>query len=446
MNFLNRHFSATTHWLAFGLCLTILAAPVVAQQTVQQKLSVLESNIKVLQEQILTLKKQIGTGATDEQNRRLAELEAYAVQLHDVLSDLKEQVEDNSTELARVAEVESKRMNLKVYGTVTAGKRQGQNSVLDGQSFELVLSGQPHQRLSFFTELEFERAATVGGSRGGEVLLEQAYTDLTLKPWANFRAGVLLLPFGNIERDHYAPLRDVISKPYTSLVLAPSDWTDNGFGFNGQFMLGKNWFADYQTYVVAGLGNGVSERGLRATRQGFGVDNNNNKAFVGKFSVQNSHGFSLGFSGYHGAWDAASARYITGYSMDFDWQIGWLEWVGEYTNMDVDRVNAGSARMDGYYLRGIANLSHFFKPGWLGQDFPHARLNFVAQYDTVSIENFFDPSAPDADESRYTLGFQLRPTPSWVTNLNYETATGHGQSPILLGDSSQWLFSVGYLF
>ncbi len=434
--------------LSSGLLMVAMLTPglALAQQTVQEKLSVLESNIQVLQQQILALKQQIDQDASNEHTQRLAKLEAYAVQLHDVLSDLKEQVEENSTELAQATEAESKRINLKVYGTVTAGKRSDQNSVIDGQSFELVLSGQPHERLGFFTELEFERAATVGGSRGGEVLLEQAYTDLTLKPWLNFRAGVLLLPFGNIERDHYAPLRDVISKPYTSLVLAPSDWTDNGFGFNGRFMLGNEWFADYQTYVVAGLGNGISERGLRDTRQGFGVDNNNNKAFVGKFSVQNSNGFTLGFSGYHGAWDDDSSRYITGYNLDFDWQIGWLELVGEYTNMDVDRPLAGSARMDGYYLRSLITLSHFLQPGWLGKSFPHARLNFVTQYDTVDIENFFDPAAANTTEERYTLGFQLRPTPSWVANINYETANASGPGVILLGDSSQWLFSIGYLF
>jgi len=432
---------------ALALATLFFSQQGLAGQTVQEKLSVLESNIKVLQQQIVLLKKQMASSSASAENaQRLSALEDYAVELHKVLTDLKDQVEDNSAELTQVAETEKKRTSLKVYGTFVAAKPEGENSILDGQSFELVLSGQPHERLSFFTELEFERAATVGAERGGEVLLEQAYTDVSIKPWLNFRAGVLLLPFGNIERDHYAPLRDVISKPYTSYALAPSDWTDNGLGFNGRFILGDEWFANYQVYAVAGLGNGVTERGLRGTRQGFGVDNNMNKALVGKLEIQNTSGFSLGISGYHGAWDDNSSRFITGYNVDFDWQMGWLEWVGEYTNMDVDREFAGSARMDGYYLRGIVNLSRFFHPDWLFSSFPHARMNLVGQYDKVNIENFFDPSAPDNSEERYTLGFQVRPTPSWVANLNYESASGTEVNPILLGNMSQWLFSVGYLF
>ena len=48
------------------------------------------------------------------------------------------------------------------YGAVNFGKRSGQDSIIDAESFELVFSGQPHERISFFSELEFERAAAVG--------------------------------------------------------------------------------------------------------------------------------------------------------------------------------------------------------------------------------------------------------------------------------------------
>jgi len=111
----------------------------------------------------------------------------------------------------------------------------------------------------------------------------------------NFRGGIVLVPFGNIERDHFAPLRDVISKPYTSFALAPSDWTDNGFGINGRFNVSENWLADYQAYVIAGLDSGLSTTGLRAARQGFGIDNNNNKAIAAKIRLQNTSGLTLGF-------------------------------------------------------------------------------------------------------------------------------------------------------
>ncbi|MBL4660325.1 MAG: hypothetical protein JKY19_08210 [Alcanivoracaceae bacterium] len=433
----------STHFL---LTLLLFVSTSSAQKSLQNKIQELEDNFANLQRQINQLKQDIGNDVSTTNSQRIASLEAYAVQLHDVLTDVQEQVEENSSEVTRISKVQENQPNLGIYGTITAGKATNENTIIDGQSFELILSGQPHKRLSYFAELEFERAATVGGSRGGEVLLEQAYTDFKINSWMNFRGGILLVPFGNIERDHFAPLRDVISKPYTSFALAPSDWTDNGFGVNGRFNVSENWLADYQAYVIAGLDSGLSTTGLRATRQGFGVDNNNNKAIAAKISLQNTSGLTLGFSLYNGAWDDEGRKDITGYNFDIDYQWNWLELVAEYTKMNIDREINGSAVMDGYYIRSIFSLENLFSDNWLSEDFSHAKLSLVTQYDQVNIENFFDISQADNWEKRYTIGLRLQPTNSWILSLNYESTEDAGLETILRGDGSIWLFSMGYVF
>jgi regulator of replication initiation timing len=412
----------------------------------RKKINQLEGSFANLQQQINQLKAQLGTDVSSRNAQRIASLEAYAVQLHEVLTEIQEQVEDNNTEVTRISKIQQTQPNIGIYGTITAGKSSDQNSVIDGQSFELVISGQPHDRISYFTELEFERAATVGGSRGGEVLLEQAYTDFEINSWLNFRGGILLVPFGNIERDHFSPLREVISKPYTSFALAPSDWTDNGFGFNGRFNVSENWIADYQAYVIAGLSSGLTTTGLRATRQGFGIDNNNNKAIAAKLSLQNTSGITVGFSVYNGAWNADGSKDITGFNVDFDYHWNWFDIVGEYTRMDVDRETGGSAIMDGYYIRTVYSLENLFSTNWLGDDFSHAKLSFVTQYDQVNIENFFDVNLADNWEKRYTIGLRLQPTSSWILSLNYENTDDAGLDTILRGDASNWILSMGYVF
>ena len=417
-----------------------------ASETIKQKIIYLEKNLTQLQEQINQLKAELGSSLSESNSQRIANLEAYAIQLHEVLTDVQEKVEDNTTQVERISKRQSNQPKLGVYGTITAGKGKNQDSVIDGNSFEIILSGQPHERISYFTELEFERAATVGGSRGGEVLLEQAYTDIKLNDWANFRGGILLMPFGNIERDHYSPLREVISKPYTAYALAPSDWTDNGFGLNGRFTLGESWFADYQAYIVAGLDDHISTTGLRATRQGFGVDNNNNKAFGGKISLHNTSGFTVGLSLYNGAWSDDGKKNITGYNIDADFQWRWLELIGEFTSMDIDRESTGTANMSGYYLRSIFGLNNLLPDNWLGEDFTNAKLSFITQYDKVVIENFFDASIADNSEQRLTLGLRFQPTSSWILNLNYEATHARGADRILRGEDDMWLFSLGYVF
>ncbi|HFC29562.1 MAG TPA: hypothetical protein ENJ44_00815, partial [Oceanospirillales bacterium] len=156
-----------------------------ANDDLQQKIDYLESNLSNLQQQINQLKQDLGSSVSTTNAKRIANLENYAVQLHDVLTKVQAQVEDNSTQVERITKKQDKQLKLGVYGTIIAGKGRNQNSIIDGSSFELILSGQPHKRVSYFTELEFERAATVGGSRGGEVLVEQAYTDFKINDWAS---------------------------------------------------------------------------------------------------------------------------------------------------------------------------------------------------------------------------------------------------------------------
>jgi len=426
------------------LFLMLFSNAVFSANTTNAKLKQLESQVKQLQQQIKQLKKDIQKDSSYEQ--RIAALESYALSLIEAIANMQEQLDDNTDEMERMSDAQETKPSISLYGTLVAEKVTNQNSLLDGQSFELVISGQPHKRISYFTELEFERAATVGGQRGGEVLVEQAYTDLTITPWLNLRGGVLLVPFGNIERDHYAPLRDVISKPYTSLAIAPSDWTDNGLGFNGKFNLSDNWIADYQTYVIAGLGNGLSTTGLRATRQGFGVDNNNNKAIASKITLHDTSGLSIGLSHYKGAWDDLSSKSINGYNLDLNFQLAWYELVAEYSNMNIDRLSTGSAKMQGYYLRNLFSLEGLFEQDWLGEDFSHPKLTFVAQLDAINIENYLSASLPDNWEKRITIGLNLDVTHSWRAKLNYEHAWSAQLDQILRGDDDVWSLSLGYLF
>lgn len=415
-------------------------------QDVEAKIRELAGGLSDLQQQIKELKAELKDDASISNNDRIANLEAYAVQLHDVLTEVQQQVSETNTTIERVSDAQDKQPHLGMYGSIAAGKTSGENSVIDGQSFELILSGQPHERLSYFAEIEFERAAEVGGKRGGNILLEQAYTDFSINTSLNVRGGILLVPFGNIERDHYSPLREVISTPLTSYALAPSDWTDNGFGVNGKYNLPDDWVADYQLYVIAGLDSNISSVGMRDARQGFGEDNNSNKAVTGKVSFQNSEGQTIGFSLYRGAWDDSSNHFITGINMDFDYRWKWLDFTGEATRMMIEREGNGQAYMDGFYVRSIASIDYFMPDNWLSSDLPHAELQLVAQYDQANIENVFDPGAKDNWEKRVTLGVRVLPLSEWILNFNYEYSKAGGPDTILRGNANTWLMSMGFVF
>lgn len=331
------------------------------------------------------------------------------------------------------------------YGAVNWGKRSGQNSIIDAESFELVFSGQPHERISFFSELEFERAASVGAERGGEVLIEQAYVDMMLSDNLSLRGGVILVPFGNNEADHYAPLRDVINRPLSSRLIAPSDWTDNGFGLVGHRELSQTWQLDWEGYVIAGLDDQIGVNGLRNARQGFGEDNNNDKAIAAHVSLRNSEDLALGLGIYSGAIDDAGDQQLRGWGLDFNWRHEGWKFAGEYLRMRAERAEGGAATLYGGYARAGYDINRWFEPNWSGTAFPDARLSLIYEYNYVSVEDLTSLVGLVERERKHVLGLRYEPDHSWVLKLNREWSDASGR-PLVNGDADGWAVGIGFVF
>ncbi|MDH5433209.1 MAG: porin [Gammaproteobacteria bacterium] len=420
---------------------------IVGQENLSNDIKKLENQIRQLERDIRQLRRSSGGNTNQSDKSRISQLEQYVIQLNEALSELQQKVLDNEAETQRLSTNQDKQPKIGIYGTFDVHKQEIESTMFDGHSLEIFISGQSGERISYFTEIEFERAANVGGNRGGEILVEEAYTDIKLASAINLRAGIFNIPFGNVERDRYGPLRDLVSKPYTSDALAPQDWSDNGIGFNGKFNLSKSWITDYHVYAVSGLNGNITNSGLRDARQGFGQDNNHNKAVATKLKFHHLSGHSFGFSHYIGAWNDLGTHDIEGINFDFEIDWDWMELIGEYTKMTIDReIDTSQAIMDGYYLRTVFHLEKGFVNNWLSKDFPYAKLALVLQYDEVNIENFVDPLQPDNWHERYTSGITLEPDYSWRIKLNYEEIKTPHIAPIGHNHSDTWTFSIGYIF
>jgi len=382
-------------------------------------------------------------GAAVEQ--RLNAVEAYAQTLNTQLTEVKTTVDTQEQTLTASSEARSRALALSSYGTFVAGKHAGQNSTLSAESFEIVLSGQPHDRIGFFSELEFERAANIGGPRGGEALLEQAYVDFSIIDALALRAGVVLVPFGNVVTDHYAPLRDTITKPLSSFAIAPSSWSDNGLGVVGDTDLSKQWHLNYEAYLVTGLGADIRAAGLRNARQGFGSDNNGDKAVVAHVGFNYLDNLTLGLAAYRGAYDDAGQLAMAGFGLDFSWTLADLKLTGELMRMDAERAVAADTRYWGGYVRSSYDVSQVLPENLRGKSFPDARLALVYEYDYVDIGNLDPAVEVSRREWRHTLGFKYEPTRSWIFKFNYETSRA-ANLPVVNGNDHAWLTSIGYVF
>jgi len=413
-----------------------------------QEVAELRNQVRLMGEKLEAIAKlHPATGPADAEiaklRRRIAVLEGVSSQADDDRREKQQQQEDTQSRLATLEDNERQRAQITLYGNLEGGKFQNSNSTLNAESFELVFSGQPNDRLAYFTEIEFDQAASAGGPRGGEVAVEQAYVDLLLDPLANLRAGTLLVPFGNIKADHFSPIRDVIETPLTSQLLAPADFTDNGLGLYGSHAFANGTLLSYEAYVIAGLNAQIGTLGNRAARQPFGVDNNNDKTVSTRWAWNNGQGVEIGGSFYRGAYDDAGRHTLTGWAMDFLLEKSRWKITGEY-NRFVAQVDGPNASQNAYYIRLLYTLPHAWLAG-LHDSFPEAELKPVFEYDYASLDDFSDPTGPNNAERRYTVGLNFLPTPEWVLKFNLQF--NHAKRAALVhGNNDGALFALGYLF
>ncbi|MBX7183630.1 MAG: hypothetical protein K1Y01_00655 [Vicinamibacteria bacterium] len=421
------------------------ATPDARVAALQTELDRLRAEMAALRDEIQRLRAE-AVKADDGLSARLLALEARQVKLESEFTRLSEELKRTGDALDQISEGEGKRPSITVYGTLQGVSYTGQDSILDAEAFEIVLSGRPHPRLSFFAEIEFERAAAVGGPRGGEVVLEQAYASYSFAQIFSVRTGVLLVPFGNVNVDHFAPLRDVVRKPLVSYAIAPSDWTDNGIQFTGRRLAGTSWLFEYEAALIAGLDSHLTSVGMREARQPFGVDNNGNKAAVGRFAIKRSTSFETGISAYTGKYDDANRQRLNGWAADLRAEFGPIRLTGEYDHFTANTTIAPKTQLAGYYVRASWDIRGGVLRN-LARGFDDPRFTLVAQYDWARIDG---PNAINARFERnreigITAGFAYRPSRQWVLKVNYEKNQITNDA-LDRGDRRGWLGSVGFVF
>ncbi|RMF15058.1 MAG: hypothetical protein D6757_05210 [Alphaproteobacteria bacterium] len=168
----------------------------------------------------------------------------------------------------------------------------GENSTFADVNFNPIFLVQYKDWLLFESELEFE---TTDGE-GTKLELEYASLDLMLNDYATLVFGKYLSPIGLFqERLHPKWINKAISRP-VGFDGTVEPLTDVGLQLRGGIPVGENMKL---TYVFM-IGNGpqVEEEGQPAL-EGFGEDNNDNKAIGGRISFFPVPWLELGGSAYH---------------------------------------------------------------------------------------------------------------------------------------------------
>ena len=202
--------------------------------------------------------------------------------------------------------------------------------------------------------------------------------------------------------------------------------------------------------VAAMLGRGklcppTTVNGPLNARQGFGEDNNNDKAIAAHVSLRNSEDLALGLGIYSGAIDDAGDQQLTGWGLDFNWRHEGWKFAGEYLRMRAERAQGGAATLYGGYARAGYDINRWFEPNWSGSAFPDARLSLIYEYNYVSVEDLTSLVGLVERERKHVLGLRYEPDHSWVLKLNREWSDASGR-PLVNGDADGWAVGIGFVF
>jgi hypothetical protein len=171
------------------------------------------------------------------------------------------------------------------------GKELTPVQTFDVHNFFLASQVRIGADVTLYGELEYEHGAIVRADR--------VFIDWTLHPALTLRAGRFDAPL-SYERTHYfAPVRLLSSRPL-QVDIAFHEWSDTGLQAYGRVGL-----FSYALALVNGP-LGLTESGIQLTDV---VDNNRDKAFIGRLNATPLAGLELGAAWAQGKYDDAGRRH-----------------------------------------------------------------------------------------------------------------------------------------
>jgi hypothetical protein len=300
--------------------------------------------------------------------------------------------------------------------------------VLDFHRFVLLFSHSFTSRLRFVGELELEHAVVEGLEEAGELELEQAYIDILVSPELNFRAGMMLVPFGIINERHEPPTFHGVERPFVDTVIVPTTWFDVGAGVHGTIR-GK---LRYRLFAMAPLDAAefTAEEGFRGASQHGSEAQVRNVAWTGRVEYVGVRGLQAGASFWSGKSSVTLPRLETGTALveaDVRFTRRRFEGRAQYAHGFVDGaadLNDAVGRLTGISPNVARQIRGFYLEGAcriLPRRFAHDAAVFLRyeNFDTQFRMDAGDVPIPAFDRDAWVVGATYWLDPDVALKLDY---------------------------
>lgn len=380
-----------------------------------------------------------GAETNAQLRKRVEVLEKELKEVKQQLNSNQEQTKANAQKAAEAKKEATAEDNAAIkwhlagYGTADYTNSSAEPNSFGSGKFNPIFLVSYNDLLLFESELELS-ANTEGGT---DIELEFANLNLMLTDWLTFTAGKFLSPIGDFQQHrHPSWINKLPDRPAGFVEDAGAEpLTEVGVMARGAFPL-DSMTADYAVFV----GNGprlAEEAGEGVLLEGFGGDNNSNKAVGGRIGLHPWPFVTAGFSGMYaqveGNMGAGGAVTEGGYDLediDLSYTKDYLDLRAELirahlaslvTALDPDEVPAliPSTTWYAWYLEAAYRLAGLIDNPILRNLEPVFRFSqFHASGANAFKEN---------EEKRWTAGLDYWFAPSIVGKFAYERRDFRGK-------------------
>ncbi len=327
---------------------------------------------------------------------------------------------------------------------------EGENDNFDQHRLIPFIYSDVSDRVKFATEIELEHGGpdSSGGviDETGEIKVEFATIDFLMTDWLNYRGGIVLSPLGKFNLVHDSPLQDLTDRPLIDRRIIPTTLSESGMGFFGTFYPTELSKLDYEIYATNGFqslkedgtqATSSAENFIRSSRGSLSEDNNTNFAIVGRLAYSPFLGLEVAGSFHTGNVDDRNRNRLTITALDWTYQKGPFELVGEMAHASFDRdgfVETGEEVSDlipGYSFGYYIEPRYHFMPEFLQNVAPKfftedSIFTAVLRFGATDMGNFgYDDGK--IRRTRLTPGFNYRYTEDTVFKAEYQFNWEHGR-------------------
>ena len=347
-----------------------------------------------------------------------------------VLASAEQQAPDVQVSVPSMDDIQSAETRLPISGYMDFhfNKVQNEGSQLDFHRFVLLFGHSFTDRIQFWSELELEHAFVSGEGELGELELEQAFVDFLVKPWLNFRGGMLLAPVGIINERHEPPSFQGVERTFVDTFILPTTWFDSGAGIFGD--LGNGFV--YKAYAMSPLDATLFDagEGLRGGRQKAFQSVTQNIAYTGRLEYHGLQGLSLGSS----FWVGNTGFNVPGINprvrvVEFDGRYGVsrFDFRGQFADVDISQTT----QLNTFLQRGVGvnpniarNMRGFYwETGYhlLPRHLPHDVVAFFRYENFDTQRKMARGYLPlkQFDRQAWVLGATYYPEPDVAIKFDY---------------------------